>query len=141
MQDSERAVLALDGLATVSEVYLNGERVLASDSMFATHELDVGGRLRDRNELVIVFRALAPLLARSQAPARPVAHAAGGGRESALLPHHASRPRAGVRAGSASDRSLGLRCGSNGAAMCCSTASSCARASLAPTACSRYGRG
>jgi beta-mannosidase len=58
----EEAHLCLDGIATVAEIYLNGERVLDSDSMFAAHELDVTQRLRDRNELAIRCRALAPLL-------------------------------------------------------------------------------
>ena len=53
-----------DGLATVAEVYLNGERVLDSDSMFARA---CGRRRRARsptdNELAICCRALAPLLA------------------------------------------------------------------------------
>jgi beta-mannosidase len=58
--------LALDGIATVSEVFLNRERVLQSDSMFAAHRVDVSGRLRAgddvANELVICCRALGPRL-------------------------------------------------------------------------------
>jgi beta-mannosidase len=61
-RDAEGVVLRLDGIATVAEVYLNGERVLASDSMFAAHAIDVGARLRDCNELAIRCRALSPLL-------------------------------------------------------------------------------
>jgi beta-mannosidase len=60
--DQEEVVLALDGVATVAEVYLNGERVLDSHSMFAAHEIDVGGALRGENELAICCRALGPLL-------------------------------------------------------------------------------
>ena len=60
--------LRLDGIATVSEVYLNGELVLESESMFAAHRVDVGDRLGAENELVIVCRALAPLLARRRRP-------------------------------------------------------------------------
>lgn len=44
----EQVVLLLEGIATVAEVHLNGERVLDSDSMFAAHALDVGSLLRDR---------------------------------------------------------------------------------------------
>jgi beta-mannosidase len=66
--DGEEVVLALDGIATVAEVYLNGERVLDSDSMFAAHELDVGGLLRGHNELAICCRALGPLLRVSRRP-------------------------------------------------------------------------
>jgi beta-mannosidase len=64
----EEVVLCLDGIATVSEVHLNGELLLRSESMFAAHELDVGTRLRGRNELAIRCRALAPLL---EVPRRP----------------------------------------------------------------------
>jgi beta-mannosidase len=63
--DGEEVWLALDGIATVSEVYLNGERVLDSDSMFAAHRVEVSRLLRpgsDGNELVICCRALEPLL-------------------------------------------------------------------------------
>jgi beta-mannosidase len=62
------AMLELDGIATVSEVYLNGELVLESDSMWLAHRVDVGGRLRADNELLIVCRALAPLLALRRRP-------------------------------------------------------------------------
>jgi beta-mannosidase len=58
----EELALCLDGIATVAEVYLNGERVLDSDSMFLAHAVDVGAALRDENELAIRCRALAPLL-------------------------------------------------------------------------------
>ena len=71
----EEVSLCLDGIATVSEVYLNGERVLDSDSMFAAHELQVGTRLStasgdgvQHNELAICCRALAPLLAEPRRP-------------------------------------------------------------------------
>ncbi len=60
--------LRLDGIATVCEVYLNGDQVLASESMFAAHRVDVTGRLRDDNELAIACRALTPLLARRRRP-------------------------------------------------------------------------
>ncbi|MGZ4313151.1 MAG: glycoside hydrolase family 2 protein [Solirubrobacteraceae bacterium] len=64
----ERVRLMLGGLATVSEVYLNGEQVLACESMFAGHELDVGARLRGANELAICFRALGPRLRARRSP-------------------------------------------------------------------------
>jgi len=66
--EAEQVVLTLGGIATVAEVYLNGERVLDSDSMFATHELDVGGLLQGENELAICCRALEPLLRVSRRP-------------------------------------------------------------------------
>jgi len=64
----EQVLLHLDGLATVAEVYLNGQLVLTTESMFARHRLDVGDRLRGENELVICLRALTPLLARRRTP-------------------------------------------------------------------------
>ncbi len=70
----EEVSLRLDGIATVAEVYLNGELILESDSMFAAHTVAVGERLRaatdgaPANELVIHCRALAPLL---EEPRRP----------------------------------------------------------------------
>jgi beta-mannosidase len=65
----EEVVLRLGGIATVADVYLNGEHVLASDSMFAQHELDVGALLQgDGNLLAIRCRALAPLLQERRRP-------------------------------------------------------------------------
>lgn len=62
------SVLRLDGIATVAEVSLNGERILTSESMFARHAPDVGPLLRPENELTIRCRALAPLLAQPRKP-------------------------------------------------------------------------
>jgi beta-mannosidase len=54
-----RRYLRLEGLATLADVWLNGEHILSSRNMFVTHRIDVTGLLRDRNELVICFRSLA----------------------------------------------------------------------------------
>ncbi|HEY5317717.1 MAG TPA: hypothetical protein VIJ20_07035 [Solirubrobacteraceae bacterium] len=62
-------VLELDGIATVSEVFLNGELILESSSMWAAHAVEVTGRVRAENELVIACRALAPLLTVRRRPA------------------------------------------------------------------------
>ncbi len=56
-----RAVLGLDGLATLADVWLNGAPIVASDNMFRAHELPV--ELRGDNQLVIRCRALEPHLA------------------------------------------------------------------------------
>jgi beta-mannosidase len=64
----EQLVLAFDGLATVSEVYLNGERILAGESMFARSAVDVTALLAAENELAICCRALTPLLALARRP-------------------------------------------------------------------------
>jgi beta-mannosidase len=58
----EEIVLRLDGIATLATVYLNGELLLESDSMFASHALQVGERLRATNQLAIRCRALEPEL-------------------------------------------------------------------------------
>jgi beta-mannosidase len=60
--DGEDVTLVVGGLATVAEVYLNGRRVLESESMYTAHELDVGALLRGDNELAICCRALTPRL-------------------------------------------------------------------------------
>ena len=64
----EEVVLRLDGVATLAEVELNGERLLDVESMFEAHEVDVGDRLRGTNELVI--RCL-PLTAALEVPRKP----------------------------------------------------------------------
>lgn len=53
--------LCLDGIATVAEVWLNGAPLGGSDNMFLARRLAV--ELAAENELVIVCRALEPLLA------------------------------------------------------------------------------
>lgn len=59
----EEVVLRLDGIASVSEVFLNGTAISGGKSMFERRAADIGDLLRlDRNELVICCRALAPLL-------------------------------------------------------------------------------
>lgn len=52
--------LCLDGLATIAEVYLNDESVLASRNMFRSHEVPVV--LKAQNVLKLCFRALEPEL-------------------------------------------------------------------------------
>ena len=59
------AVLELDGLATLAQVWLNDERLLVSENMFAAHRCAVDGRLRAAgNELVICFRSLTAALSK-----------------------------------------------------------------------------
>ncbi|WP_425419571.1 glycosyl hydrolase 2 galactose-binding domain-containing protein [Oricola indica] len=54
-------LLVFEGLATIAEVWWNGEKILDSDSMFLGHEVRVTAR--EDNALAICFRALAPHLA------------------------------------------------------------------------------
>ncbi|MEX2048852.1 MAG: glycoside hydrolase family 2 protein [Gemmatimonadota bacterium] len=57
-----RQRVRFDGLATLAEVWWNGERVLESRDMFVAHEIDVTDLVEDENELMIVFRSLAAAL-------------------------------------------------------------------------------
>ena len=58
----EEVALCLDGIATLAEVELNGERLFDVGSMFESHQIEVGDRLRGTNELVIRCLPLAPAL-------------------------------------------------------------------------------
>ena len=53
-------ILRFDGLATITEIYLNGEKILESRNMFLGQEVPV--ELRAENRLVLCFRALQPVL-------------------------------------------------------------------------------
>lgn len=64
----EQVVLAIGGIATRSEVFLNRSKVLKSESMFESHRIDVGHLLRETNELVIRCHALRPLLKQRRKP-------------------------------------------------------------------------
>src|SRR5437016_8747297 len=57
-QPHERLVLGFDGLATLADVWLNGEPLFSSSNMFVAHECALDERLAAANELVICFRAL-----------------------------------------------------------------------------------
>ncbi len=54
----EPCFLCFDGLASLADVWLNGELILSSNNMFRSHRVDVAKVLRDENELVICFRSL-----------------------------------------------------------------------------------
>lgn len=62
-------VLELDGLATLSDVWLNGRHLLRSESMFAPRSVPVE-ELQTDNELCIRFGALTPMLAERRARPR-----------------------------------------------------------------------
>lgn len=59
-----RKVLSFEGLATIAEVWLNGAKILDSDSMFLAHAVEVG--LQGDNELLIAFRSLDKALEQRQ---------------------------------------------------------------------------
>lgn len=50
--------LSFDGLATLTEVWLNGRRVLTTENMFRTYRIDVGPLLLPHNTLVLRFCSL-----------------------------------------------------------------------------------
>ena len=52
------AVLAFEGLATLAEGWLNGEKLFDHQGMFTPRRVDVRGMLRERNNLAIRFMAL-----------------------------------------------------------------------------------
>ena len=54
------AVLRFEGLATLCDVFLNGEQILSSESMFEAHDVPV--TLLGGDELALCFRALEPRL-------------------------------------------------------------------------------
>ncbi len=67
LEDSANpTILCFDGLATLAEVWLNGESILVADNMFRSYRVDVTSQLRDENELVIVFRSLSHDLSRKR---------------------------------------------------------------------------
>jgi beta-mannosidase len=61
-------VLAFEGLATLTEVFLSGERILESETMFAHRVIDVGALGAGEHELWICARALAPRLRERRRP-------------------------------------------------------------------------
>ena len=56
--DNDALVLELDGLATLADVWLNGEHILRSDNMFHEHRVDVRDTVAAENMLVIRFASL-----------------------------------------------------------------------------------
>lgn len=63
VSEDTMTILGFDGLATVTEVWLNGHALLSSDNMFVAHELRVDALLRADNELVLRFKSLDKQLA------------------------------------------------------------------------------
>ncbi|MEP7344659.1 MAG: glycoside hydrolase family 2 protein [Gemmatimonadaceae bacterium] len=55
--------LCFDGLATIADVWLNGNLLLSSTGMFSAHECRIDQAIRSENEIVIRFRSLDSMLA------------------------------------------------------------------------------
>ena len=60
------ASIDFQGLATLADVWLNGEHILSSDNMFVGHVVDAGRALRETNELVMRFASLTEALGRKR---------------------------------------------------------------------------
>ena len=105
MREPGAAILRFEGLATLCHVFLNGQEILASESMFTAHEMPV--TLAGGDDLAICFRALGPRLAgdwRARPLASPDDHAARAARMfarrcSAICPAGARKFMLSVRGG------------------------------------------
>ena len=73
--DDARSDLVFEGLDTIAEVYLNGERILDANNFFRTWRVPVQGKLRESgNELRIVIHSpIATLLPKVQAMPHKIA--------------------------------------------------------------------
>jgi beta-mannosidase len=60
--EGEQVVLQFGGIATLSEVVLNGQTILRGTSMFEPYEADVSRLLRGTNDLLIVCKPLTEAL-------------------------------------------------------------------------------
>jgi beta-mannosidase len=67
---SARQLLVFDGLATVASVWFNDVLVLETENMYRRYAVDVTDLVRERNELVLRFAALRPLLKARSGPRR-----------------------------------------------------------------------
>ena len=56
----ERCVLVFDGIDTLADVFLNGEKIGEAENMFIPHEFDVTGKVREgeANEVAVLIRPI-----------------------------------------------------------------------------------
>ncbi len=66
----KRIMLRFEGLATLAQVWLNGQPILDSRNMFRSHRVDVTDHLREENVLAIRFESLQARLALKRARPR-----------------------------------------------------------------------
>jgi beta-mannosidase len=71
-EGGEEVILHIGGIATIADVWLNGNNILQSNSMFAEWDVDVSELIRERNEIVIACRPLSGAL-RERRSRRPAA--------------------------------------------------------------------
>jgi beta-mannosidase len=57
-QSGHACFLCFDGLAILSEIWVNGTSVLTTDNMFRAYRVDITSYLQEYNELTIAFRSL-----------------------------------------------------------------------------------
>ena len=50
--------LRFHGLATLCEIWLNGEKLLLTDNMFRVYQIDISDKIQSSNNLVLVFRSI-----------------------------------------------------------------------------------
>ncbi|MBL8097675.1 MAG: hypothetical protein JNK81_00735 [Anaerolineales bacterium] len=56
--EGKKHFLVFDGLATLAEIWLNGEKILNTENMFLQYKVDVTEKLKEKNQLVICFRSI-----------------------------------------------------------------------------------
>ena len=57
-EEENAKILCFEGLATIADVWLNGELILQTNNMFVAHQVDIEALLKPSNRLVICFRSL-----------------------------------------------------------------------------------
>jgi len=58
LEDASSSSLVFDGLATIAEVWLNGEKIHRSRNMFRAYRIDISELVNAKNTLSIVFRSI-----------------------------------------------------------------------------------
>ena len=102
---AERSVLVFEGLATLADVWLNGEPLLSARNMFRRHVVDAGRLLRPENEIAIHCRALGAELARRRPRGRWTTRLVEAP-QPPLLPHQPAGTHARLGAGLCADRAV-----------------------------------
>ena len=99
-------VLELDGIATVSETYLNGQLVLRSESMWREHAVDVGELTGGRQRAGDRLPRAGAVDGQAPPPRGPLADPRRQQRQPPLVPDDGVRPLARVRARAGGGRAL-----------------------------------
>lgn len=58
LDEGTKHFLHFEGLATLADIWLNGNLILHTDNMFRAYRVDVTEKLQPKNELVLCFRSL-----------------------------------------------------------------------------------